>query len=769
MPPSTFNPVTFSVAKIVFNDKGKKVFKTIPGGWQKITRDTMEKYNKTSHKVKCVITGARSGVTVIDCDSKDAYDSCIDMYPILAEAYTVKSPRGYHIYVKYEKYAKTSSNKELDIDIRNDGGFIVAPPSVCIDDSQYSVHIDGPVDLKCPDEFFELIYDKDWNKEPEPQPTTAERMRWNEVDDMELWSHLNNISVADLSNYSTWRDIGWACLDCSKEAGEGLWDLFIDISKKASVESGLNNYSEDGIEALYKNWKPGHFTAGTIKYFSRKNDKVKYNKIIMSGKPRIWGNHLDAAVDFLQLRHGTIFMHKEDIYVYEDEEWEREKKANSIVMRVMVRDLMDFYLITEQDAEARYKACEFGSEEADEAYKEYAYIRTQRNQIGNYNPSLNIYKRVREILVNDDTILFDTDPKQHYWLHYKNGKLNLETKEFCKRDITDRITQRLNYNYHDNVPDEIYDEVELAVKKFEPNDRDRKFLLEWLFYNLTGDTRSQKFLHLYGPLSSNGKSNLMKMMASAFTCYVKKVDKRMFEAGSSSVKDKFLESLDNDCPRMIYVEELGSTKIDSDMMKDIVDGDEIRYKKMYSDTRLIDILCKITNLSNQEPNMEVDDAIKRRCMIFECKSQFLDENSLIAPDDWDFEDNFERRLFKIDPTLGEKMKQDLYKLAFIKLLLNYPIKRVKMPESVIAQTNEAMDELDNIKTRLLEYFDITKNKDDWVYKDQVRCCFEDKDDKLPMSVTQFNKRLRTYGITWDKDKRNENGKGCYSGLICKAD
>ncbi len=69
---------------------------------------------------------------------------------------------------------------------------------------------------------------------------------------------------------------------------------------------------------------------------------------------------------------------------------------------------------------------------------------------------------INEILINDDEILFDSDPKQFNWLHYKNGKLNLYTKEFCKRDMGDKVTQRLPYDYHTNVPDEIYEEVENA-------------------------------------------------------------------------------------------------------------------------------------------------------------------------------------------------------------------------------------------------------------------------------------------------------------------
>ena len=122
------------------------------------------------------------------------------------------------------------------------------------------------------------------------------------------------------------------------------------------------------------------------------------------------------------------FMNKENIYVYEDEEWEKESKGNSMVRKVLMRDLLDYYHVSENSAEDKMNQYEEGTTEWNEAKKNWDYIKGQRIQIGNFNPCKNIYEVLRSNMKNDDNILFDTDPKQHDWIHYKNGKLNLYTK-----------------------------------------------------------------------------------------------------------------------------------------------------------------------------------------------------------------------------------------------------------------------------------------------------------------------------------------------------
>lgn len=46
----------------------------------------------------CCRTGLISGITVLDFDNVDNFLCILSTYPELKECYTVKSPRGYHIF-----------------------------------------------------------------------------------------------------------------------------------------------------------------------------------------------------------------------------------------------------------------------------------------------------------------------------------------------------------------------------------------------------------------------------------------------------------------------------------------------------------------------------------------------------------------------------------------------------------------------------------------------------------------------------------------------
>jgi len=77
-----------------------------------------------------IITGKVSDIIVFDLDSKSAeeYAENEGGFP---DTVKVKSGKGYHYYMKYPGFEiRNSVNKKLDVDIRADGGYIVAPPSI---------------------------------------------------------------------------------------------------------------------------------------------------------------------------------------------------------------------------------------------------------------------------------------------------------------------------------------------------------------------------------------------------------------------------------------------------------------------------------------------------------------------------------------------------------------------------------------------------------------------------------------------------------------
>jgi archaellum biogenesis ATPase FlaH len=79
-----------------------------------------------------IITGAISGIVVVDLDSDEAVEfSKVNSFP---ETPKVKTGKGYHLYYANPKDVEVRNFQQRDglpdIDLRGDGGYVVAPPSL---------------------------------------------------------------------------------------------------------------------------------------------------------------------------------------------------------------------------------------------------------------------------------------------------------------------------------------------------------------------------------------------------------------------------------------------------------------------------------------------------------------------------------------------------------------------------------------------------------------------------------------------------------------
>jgi hypothetical protein len=104
--------------------------------WKHIDRTNYERFIKPRLKAFAIITGNTdkySGLTVIDCDTPEAYKMLIDDFPELSATLTAKTKKGMHIYCKFVEVAKNNTNSFQsypNVDIRTKGGVIFAQPTV---------------------------------------------------------------------------------------------------------------------------------------------------------------------------------------------------------------------------------------------------------------------------------------------------------------------------------------------------------------------------------------------------------------------------------------------------------------------------------------------------------------------------------------------------------------------------------------------------------------------------------------------------------------
>ena len=77
-----------------------------------------------------IVTGPVSGLAVVDLDSDRAFAFAKEKN--LSPTPTVKTGRGFHVYCKTKDGVRNFQQRDglPDIDLRAEGGYVVAPPSV---------------------------------------------------------------------------------------------------------------------------------------------------------------------------------------------------------------------------------------------------------------------------------------------------------------------------------------------------------------------------------------------------------------------------------------------------------------------------------------------------------------------------------------------------------------------------------------------------------------------------------------------------------------
>ena len=120
------------------------------------------------------VEGARLNVTVVDFDDEESYEKLKDKIP---QTKIVKTPRGYHAYLKYMPEIKQATKfAGLDkVDTRQQGGYVICPPTVRGDDKYEWIDQASPLA-----EWPELIEMQNSYK-PASEPRTAPAQGWDEV------------------------------------------------------------------------------------------------------------------------------------------------------------------------------------------------------------------------------------------------------------------------------------------------------------------------------------------------------------------------------------------------------------------------------------------------------------------------------------------------------------------------------------------------------------------------------------------------------------
>ncbi len=101
-------------------------------------------FSKWPNAMIGIVTGQISRLFVIDCDTVDGYNSIEKLLPDSLEIPTARTPRGgWHFYFKYSEDSDFTTKAGImpGVDIRGEGGYIIAAPSVNAEGKSYTWQI----------------------------------------------------------------------------------------------------------------------------------------------------------------------------------------------------------------------------------------------------------------------------------------------------------------------------------------------------------------------------------------------------------------------------------------------------------------------------------------------------------------------------------------------------------------------------------------------------------------------------------------------------
>ncbi|SOH02802.1 bifunctional DNA primase/polymerase [Candidatus Kuenenia stuttgartiensis] len=121
------------------NEKGEPKPTWRPYQKRKPTQDELQKWFGNGSKRNIgIVTGTISGIAVVDLDGREAIQLAKDLE--LPDTPVVKTARGYHLYYRYRPGIRNFQKRDdlPGIDVRGDGGYVVAPPSIHTSGVQYA-------------------------------------------------------------------------------------------------------------------------------------------------------------------------------------------------------------------------------------------------------------------------------------------------------------------------------------------------------------------------------------------------------------------------------------------------------------------------------------------------------------------------------------------------------------------------------------------------------------------------------------------------------
>lgn len=652
----TFKSITTSL-----NAEGeeKKSLNGIPN-WRKITRENWKNFVNKSHDGFAIITGEVSGVSVLDFDTKDAYDEFLAVFGTGIRRNKVFTRKGKHLYFKYDPDLKQTQNPVAGVDVRNDGGIIIAPPTsyTLLDGSVAKYELENDFDLEeltaemklwCGERDLIKNYNEPEvkpKKEKKSKPTKLKSKPTEKEEMMEddettastittpevvknSYTYLNETKETNVADeikfyiqngmflkmdkvsdpYGLWIRIG-AALKNELEYNEGL-NLFKDISKLYS-----KGYDEETTEKTFKNLNLDKITIGSLFYYLKQEDEKLFKELKKKYKAQ-QVNLLEASFAtsviadyFISLYKNEFLYSYEVLYYWNGFYWVKDNKTHSyltyFVDKVFTKDLTDYY---SQKYQEWNNYC-FDNDIKNDDRK------IMDNKLAKFNSDINYRLRnshfrgsyIKDIIsfLSNDNVDWDNKPTLFV---FENAVIDLTTGKKITPNPEDYLSISCGYNYEPKDTIKEKKLLELLYGIF-PDDLVRHHYLEILSTGLCG-YQQEKFFVATGK-GGNGKSLLNALMLSTAGKYAYTLPSEFVLSPIKTGANPEVANLDG--VRFALTQEPKATRrIVCSVIKEITGNPKINARALYSSKCEVNLRLTLVMECNDMPRYdEVGDAITRR-------------------------------------------------------------------------------------------------------------------------------------------------------------
>ena len=377
---------------------------------------------------------------------------------------------------------------------------------------------------------------------------------------------------------------------------------------------------------------------------------------------------------------------------------------------------------------------------------------------------------IKEIygLITDTNIIFDNNNLMDYCLNFTNGLLDLQkikdcvegdySKAFRRRVKGDYVCHTLDYEFSPKVDKKRNEKVDLIFSQQLPNENEKEFIMRWFAYCLTADTSQQKYLCSIGYSASNGKSTQSKIFSNCLPIYSLKFDNRTFSENYAKSHKQFIHLADRPV-RFTYIEEIEQSKMNNNLLKDYVDGDEMNTEILYGTSTGIKIKSKLNICSNKDLSIyNADEGDLRRGIQLNFNVKFIQKAKYDALSN------------KANYAVGDKyliknmLSDTLNKNAFIHLLLERITDVINngLEEDKFINNNfkETMTDYDGFKTFINDTYERTE--DDYVSIGDLLDNYKETNNKITRNI--LIKEIKRIGLVYDRRKSVNGSRGCVKGL-----